>query len=513
MSEYTDFYPSWLGNNSFGGSGVRLRDQEPLIFRPTDISGCAMWFDANNNDAVVYNDLLEVSSWSNQGYVGGQFDLSGASIIRYGQTTINGLNVVSFDENSYMAGQFALNFQGRSLFLVTRENSLPEGVPNPYITSDTTNGMETFSQVNGTSIYFIGKHPSPIPEFAFETTTNYTGTPSILEFINGTDISNNWAGINGTRYPAIYDAPASGYNTSNITYFIGGYYSGSVIPSAQDWCEMILYDFDLSEPQRIEVEKYLRTKWNIQEPPPAPPAPFAPTDISGLSIWLDANNASTITLGTSNDVTGWSNLGSISNVFATESNVATYGTDSNSMNIVAFPTATTLGSYYATPYVSRTQFAVFENVSDMTTLTYPYLNIINTSASAGAQSGVSYDSNSGRYYMTMCQQGINCPVAGQISNVDIGGYNLAIFAVDSNSTTNTLGYYNGGSNINTSSDLGNLFNTFPIPYSIGSPVNDSPSFRMAEIVEYDSLLSSSNISTVANYLVNKWAISSFTTLI
>ena len=82
MSESTDFYVSWLGVGAFGANGVRIRDQEPPIFRPTDISGCVMWFDANNNVAVTYNDLLQVSSWSNLGTIGGQFDVSGAAAAR-----------------------------------------------------------------------------------------------------------------------------------------------------------------------------------------------------------------------------------------------------------------------------------------------------------------------------------------------------------------------------------------------------------------------------------------------
>lgn len=232
-----------------------------------------------------------------------------------------------------------------------------------------------------------------------------------------------------------------------------------------------------------------------------------------MSIWLDANNVSSITVDGSNQVLTWSNLGSVSNTWSNDSNYATYGQDSNNNYVVSMPSATSLTTYTTLPYYSRSQFVVFECVDDVTTLTYPYVNLINGQATDAFQSGVSYDSNAVVYYTTVCQNGTNCPIVGQIPSIPVGGYNLAIYVIDSNSSTNTLTYWNGGSNLNTSTDIGNLFNQNPVPYIIGSPVTDSPDFRLAEIIEYDNVLASSNISTVASYLVNKWAISSFTTIV
>jgi hypothetical protein len=510
MSQTTDFYPSWLGNNAFGASGIRLRDQEPLIFRPTDISGCVMWLNATNNFAVTYNDLLVVTSWSNDGTLGGQFDLSGGVIV-YGNALQNGLNTVTFNSNAFMSGQFQFDFQARSLFVVTRETGVGTGTPSPWITSDTNGAMESLSQHNGTTVYFIGRHNSVFPELAAESSTDYTNYAAVFSFVNAADLSDNYVGINGTSLPLSYATVASNYATASATYFLGDFLSGAPVGNSQDMCELILYNTALNSPDRENVEKYLRRKWGITEPPPAPPAPFTPTDIAGLYVWMDANNQSTVTVDGSNQVLSWSNLGLASNVFSNDSNYATYGQDANSNYVVSLPTQTTLASYVALPYVTRTNFIVFLNVSDYTTLSYPYGNLFVGDASAGVQMGVSYDSNTAISYMSMCQAGINCPVGAPIT-LPVGGYNLMIMASDSNTTSNTLAYFNGGSNINTSTDLGNLFNTNPIPYIIGSPVSDSPSFRLAEVLEYDSLLSSTDISTVAGYLVTKWAISSFVPL-
>ena len=513
MSQYTDFYSSWLGNgNAFGGQAVRLRDQEPLIFKPTDISGCRIWLDANDSGSVNTNEFNTVLSWENKGTLGGQFDLSGSADIVYGDVKVNGLNTISFTESAFMQGRFQLNFQARSVFFVAKQNTVDLSNANPWFTSDTNGGMETFGLYGSSTIYFIGKHPSPVPELAFDASNNYIGTPVLTEFINGSDLSNNWLGLNGTKYPALYEAVASGYNTNTITYFLGAYFGGTTLPSSQDFCEIIIYEGAINPFDREQVETYLKTKWNLQEPTPPPTPPFSPTDISGLQLWLDANNTGSVTINGSSEVLSWSNLGSISTSWVNDSNYATYTQDANSNYVVSIPTATNLSNYAILPYYSRSQFVVFECVDDLTTLTYPYVNLLNAQATDGFQSGVSYDSNTATYYTTVCQSGTNCPIVGTIPSVNVGGYNLAIYVVDSNSSASTLTYWNGGSNRNTSTDLGNLFNQNPVPYFIGSTTNDSPDFRMGELIEYDSVLSSSNISTVADYLVNKWAISSFTTL-
>lgn len=511
MSEITDFYVSWQGCAAFGANNVRLKTLEPEYIRPTDISGCVLWLDANDGSTVLTNDLLQVQSWVNKGTLGGKFDVSGGVLLEYGTTTVNGLNVVTFPENGFMQGNYQFNFQARSVFFVSRENTTPLSVANPWLSSDTTNGMEVFSIRNGSTIYFIGKHPSPVPSLAFDASNIPLQTPVLVEFVVASDISNNWMGLNGDQYPAVYEVAAAGFNTNPDTYYLGGYFSGATVASAQDMCEVIVYNRAVSPAERRDIEEYLKAKWGLPaSPPPAPPVPFVPTDISGLQLWLDAANSSSLSLSGSN-VSSWSNLGSAGTTFTAGSNTASLYVDKDSFSYVEFPTQTTLEAYFQLPYYSRTAFAVFQNLTSLDTISYPYENLMDTSAYAGRQLGINYDSNTSNYYMAMCQQGINCPSAGPLpSPLAVGGTNLAIWGCDSNTYLSNYCAFNGLSNANTSTDGGNLFNTNPIPFSIGSPVTDSPSFRVAEILEYDSLLSSSNISTVANYLVTKWAISSFT---
>lgn len=506
MSEATDFYVSWTGSSAFGANGIRVRDQEPIVFLPTDISGCALWLDGNDNDAVVYNSFLQVQSWSNKGEIGGQFDISGTAAVQYGVATQNGLNTVSFAVSSFMAGQFQFNFQPRSLFIVTRETSVAQGQPSPWLTCETAGGMETFSQHDGTTVYYIGKHGVVFPELAAESPTDYNGYAALFSFVNSTEAIDNFVGVNGSQISLTYSNIATGYNTSNITYFLGDYLNGTPVGVSQDMCEMILYNTALSPPDRENVEKYLITKWGITEPP------FSPQNIPGLQLWMDATQTSTLTLSSGSNVDSWSNAGAAGGVLNAQCNVAYVNTDFG-FQTVEFPPQTVIAGNMAFPYMTRTAFCVFQNLQAMDELAYPYGNLFNCGTAGGRQIGYNYDSNTDTYYLALCQQSYNCPASGPLPIPLTNDRHLAIWGVDSNTYTSSIMYYDGGSNINIDTNGANLFNLGTIEYTIGSPVSGSPYFRVGEIIEYDSLLTTAQISSVAGYLVNKWAISSFSAIV
>lgn len=493
---------SWLGNAEYGVAGLRVREGNPVVFRPTDISGLQVWLDANDTDSVSANPFGTVESWHNKGDLSGNFDLSGNADVRYGQNYVNGLETVSFTDNAYMIGNYAMNFQDRTIFYVYRRNTDISGSVLTWITSDTTDGLESgVLQLSPTSfIYVLAQHPGSVVNLAFTDTIDRKGYAQLVDFsVSSTDLSGNYGGINSVEQPLSVSGLVSNYPTSTIPYFLGNYLNGTPLQNNVDMCEIIIYDTVVSPAQRALVEEYLMTKWAITEPPAPVPIPFAPTDLSGLQMWLDGSNVSSFSLSGS-DVLSWSNVGSAGGSFAPGSNIAQY-----SNAIVAFPAETTLESYIQLPYLSRTFFTVFEVKSDLTTLAYPYVNLMNGNASNASQIGVNWDSNTSNYYVSVCQNGTNCPIVGSFAVLPTG-LNLYYGVVDSNSSSNTFAYLNNSSNLNTSTDLGNLFNTNPIPYIIGTTSSNSPIFTMAEFIEYDSVLSSNDISTVKSYLSDKWGL-------
>jgi hypothetical protein len=266
---------------------------EPIPFQPSDISGLQGWLDANDSDTVVTDASgINVLSWANKGDLSGNFDLSGAADVQYKVNTVNGLNVVTFNPMSFMTGTFPLNFQDRSIFIVSRRtNDVSDGVLT-FWTSDTTGGMETGIAKSGSDYtYLLAKHPGSGVELAFTTQINTTGKTEMVTLINSsTDLSGNYGGLNGIEQTLIFGALAD-YNTASFPYFIGNYGNGAPLDNTYDMCEVLVYDRVLSVNERLGAEEYLQRKWRVKVP--VPPAPFVPTDISGLQVWLDADDPTT----------------------------------------------------------------------------------------------------------------------------------------------------------------------------------------------------------------------------
>jgi len=495
--------------NRWFGSGVRSTvnrknildpPPEPDLFRPSDISGLQGWLDADDPSTIVTDSSgINVLSWANKGDLSGNFDLSGSADVQYGVNTVNGLNVVTFTPLSFMSGIFPLDFQDRSIFIVSRRTEDISG-SLAWWDSDDSNGMTTVVEVDGTDFKYILKHngsPPPI-KVAFTTPIDTKNNAELVTFINSsTDLSGNYGGLNGIQQ-TLTNSQLADYNTSSITYYLGHYLDGDILHNTFDMCEILIYDSVLTADQQLEVEVYLQRKWRVKVPP-VPPVPFAPTDLSGLQVWLDGANTGSLSLSGS-DVLSWSNVGSAGGLFSQTNGVATYVSSSVSM-----PTGGTLDAYFSLPYYSRTLFAVVEPVGELSTYLYPYLNFMDGQASDARQAGLSYDSGGDTFNFTICQSGANCPIVAPFNPMP-SGLLLVTGVVDSNDASNNAGYLNNGSNINTSADLGNLFNQNPVPYIIGSSNASGPEFRMAEFLEYDSVLSSGDISTVTSYLNTKWSL-------
>lgn len=75
--------------------------------------------------------------------------------------------------------------------------------------------------------------------------------------------------------------------------------------------------FPLYRGIRFPVNALVSNKFNQPSAPPPPP-PFSPVDLSGLSLWLDADDSSTLTLSGS-DVITWADKSTVANNY-TQSN-------------------------------------------------------------------------------------------------------------------------------------------------------------------------------------------------
>ncbi len=493
---------SWLGNASYGVAGNRFRVDVPVVFRPTDISGLLMWLDANDSDSVNATPFGLVESWHNKGDLSGNFDISGSATVRYGDNLVNGLNVVTFNGDSFLSGVFGLNTSDRSIFIVSRRNQDISGGIFTWLTSDSTDGMETgISESAGAYTYLVSKHPGFAVELGFTTTVNTTGTAELVTFVNSsTDLSGNYLALNGTAQTFVVNNLAN-YELTPIPYYLGNYFGGATLPNDYDLCEVIIYNTALNATQISQVEEYLTRKWSV---PVLPPEPFSPKNIAGLSLWFDAENKSSLTVDTSGTVLSWSNLGSVATAATSNTGIVTVVTDVASKNNVQFQAGTDLTFYTSLNYNSRTQFVVFKDITQLRLVSDQTLSFIYGDALYGLKSGVNWDSNSDTFQYTLGYPGDAQPnPIGITGDNPLSNVTLATFVTDSTDGTLCKFYLNNGSNINVSDSGLDEFNKNPIPYYLNFASN-AQGQNMCEFLEYDSVLSSSNISTVTAYLSDKW---------
>lgn len=263
MSETADFYSSWLGTNLFGVTSSSGVEVTPLVvFEPTDLSNCAIWFDATDNLTVT--DISGVvQTWVNKGLSGGSANLNDGQVLT-NQHIINGQNVLHFQPYADLLFNFTQTVDPCTVFVVTRPITDLSGAPLPYI--NWFDALSTiynvgFSMFYDTSAnqwaYGIGANNLAIYVAGYDP-TNPTNQTICCTIRNDTNISNNLLQLNSTPIPLSFDAPAS-YNLSNFNYYMGS----SVHGTEFDYAEMIFYERALSDAEVAQVNAYLSAKWSI----------------------------------------------------------------------------------------------------------------------------------------------------------------------------------------------------------------------------------------------------------
>ena len=499
--------------NRWFGSGVRSTvnrknildpPPEPDLFRPSDISGLQGWLDADDPSTIVTDSSgINVLSWANKGDLSGNFDLSGSADVQYGVNTVNGLNVVTFTPLSFMSGIFPLDFQDRSIFIVSRRTEDISG-SLAWWDSDDSNGMTTVVEVDGTDFKYILKHNgSPPIEVAFTTPIDTKNNAELVTFINSsTDLSGNYGGLNGIQQ-TLTNSQLADYNTSSITYYLGNYLDGDILHNTFDMCEILIYDSVLTADQRLEVEVYLQRKWRIKVP--VPPVPFAPTDISGLQVWLDADDPTTFitVVGVDGErVTDWLDKSGNSR-HATQ---ALYDNapdlSGNGLNF-----SSGVGQALLLPDFTTVPYTIFIVMNYATTGNTGIALFINRSGSAAIwrnlygdapnpiyQSiGVDYGGSAFRYMAA--SPGVD-DTARHIQTFSLPDSSIGKFRLDGVDGDSTAGFTQSTGTA-TAITLG--------AYS-QDPTNASLSGTIHEVLWYDSFLTLSQREDVEAYLSEKWGV-------
>jgi hypothetical protein len=227
------------------------------------------------------------------------------------------------------------------------------------------------------------------------------------------------------------------------------------------------------------------------------PAPFLPTDIAGCQLWLDAADATTISIGTG--VSQWNDKsGNTRNAIqATAASQPAYITaGKNGLNLVRFDGSNDgmTGVYFA-PTSLHSVFVVVKNNSGS------FGRIFSCAISTDVD-----DFNFFSNYIPIFRNG----TANEMATFQ--GASRGIVAYDNDwglfiherGVSNTVNTYKLNNTSYSNLAVSGIINQYRIGFN--TSVNGNMNGDIAEVVTYDKILTTTERSDLLNYLSTKWAI-------
>jgi hypothetical protein len=315
----------------------------PSVFDPRTISGCSLWLDAADSSSMTLSGS-NVTQWRDKttnGHIltGVNTNTLVSTGIQITGSASGGSGTLSGFTNSTVS----VSMSNRSVFLVFTQtlnqfaqfvgfgpagaNIFGSNDRFRYALNPGTNSADIYAN-NGSTLN-IGTIAGTVPALRptiFVDIGNNT-SPNISFFVNGST-----AGVGNFGGTAPTSVSAAGFQIARLptgsTTVANEFFNGIVH-------EIIVFNATLTAAQRQQIEGYLYAKWNVpvtRHPYyrglPMTPL-FVPSQLSGLSLWLDAADSSTLTLSGSN-VTQWNDK-SGNGRHATQSTIANQPTLSGTL--------------------------------------------------------------------------------------------------------------------------------------------------------------------------------------
>jgi hypothetical protein len=302
----------------------------PLYTRPVnplDMTGCRVWLDATDATTLTLS-TNSVTQWNDKS--GNGYNATAGTSPTYNSTTKYILFNGSTQFLNLAAGAIPFGNAAYSIFIVAYTTNTAN--PQWVLTGGTENGT---GNVVGILFYVTNAiwHSWWINEYRVENVVT-NNTPAIIN-----------ASYNGTTRNIIVNGGSSNLNTpgtrssASSPNFIGKRSAGQFFGGGIG--EIIIFDSEIAPPQRQQIEGYLAWKWGLSSSIatahpfkrfPSLTTTFAPPQLSGLSLWLDAADPSTITT-TGTVISSWRDKSGNRNN-ATSVNSPTYNPILNGVNFV-----------------------------------------------------------------------------------------------------------------------------------------------------------------------------------
>lgn len=507
------------------------------IQSPLQISGCQLWLDGAdpNNTGTPPANGTTVSTWT---------DKSGNS--RNATTTAGTL--------TYSTSSKSIVFNGSSFFSLPN-NTFPTG-NNPYtiiVVSSSTladyhwiigGGVTTGGQAIGLVYY-----PNGTIENGWWT-TNIT-TASGIATANQTSILN--AIYDSTTLTTFFNgvsrASSSSLGTRNSP--IGPNIIGARIDSTSSSViqalvgninEIIVFNSSLSSLQREQIEGYLAWKWGLQSRLPTSHPYYStnaalfgfsniplvlfptaqtnklifnsnyPASVSGLSMWFDAADRTTITLSGTN-VSQWNDKSGKGNNLSAASARPTYTSNArNNLNVVTYDGTQNL----TTGSISANNFAG----GTVNLTTFVVFSLSNTNTGTNYSSPFCWANGGGTPRIAPTWEGT---ANGLEMDVGSSGIRTSFTspALATNNTFYFLSYWKNGAttqlNVNgsngasgTGQDTTN-YGSCNFDFNVGNGFSNSQYFmrgNIGELIFFSTTLNTTNFQKIEGYLAYKWGLQS-----
>ena len=278
-------------------------------FNPLALSGLQLWLDATDPSASGqdYADGASLTTWNDKSGKGRSATLqtTGSGTITSSATSVNNLNTVYFNSpsgagvrgySSIPSGTFSSNY---TTFTVYKLNSF---TTNPTLLSRAQTLYNQYGETRYVGNMAVSDTTTNSNNWILTSNLNVNTLTTVVNYPGGSNISYS-ENLNGSPLsllvassPVTIPAATSILDTS--TYLSLTNSNASALYSQIDirYCEVLVFNANLSVAQRQQVEGYLALKWGTQsELPLTHPyrtglAPILPSQFPGNQIWLDGTD-------------------------------------------------------------------------------------------------------------------------------------------------------------------------------------------------------------------------------
>jgi hypothetical protein len=445
---------------------------------PTTITGLQAWYDGSDplGTGTPPSSGSVVATWSDKS--GNARNATGVNsptyvLGNYGRISLNG----SSQYYNLSTGSFIAN-QNFTIFIVER---LQATAAAPILVGGSTLALNAnlviyYNATNSTTLYldYYGNYAVTTSVTAF----NIAGSQPIRIWAFRQIPSQRSIWLNGQPFAQdTNNTLISAWAGAAIGYYNANYYNGQML-------DLLFYTGTLTIPNMQNIIGYLAQKWYVSLPT------FIPPRVTGLVLWLDANDSSSFTLSGSN-VTQWRDKSGSGNHFSVVSGTPTRITD-GSLTVVNIPSGTIMGGTSSISVTTSFQIFAVAKVTGPTTDFYSMLLSIGASTDRSI-----------RYYSS----------TNSTSNIQLqGGPSLASNAGDLIGTAQVNGSRNAtassvytnyhlldGPSTVTQAGIPRISDSFNNRYFIG---------RVCEILIFNTSMINLNREKIQGYLAWKWGINS-----